>query len=58
MDVDGRVTQEQLPGNSDEAICKPLIANHEIAALAAPDILSFRGTCTSLYIALAMTGNC
>ena len=40
---------------NDEAKFNSLIPDHWIAALAATDILSPRGTCTSLYIALAMT---
>jgi hypothetical protein len=49
--------QEQLSRNEvTKQSVSGCVAGYEIAALAAPDILSSRGTCTSLYIALAMTG--
>jgi len=56
---------------SDEAISNHLVPWQEIASLAAPGtaqaglsiawrshlLHAFRGTCTSMYISLAMTGN-
>jgi len=51
--VQEQVTEERR----DEAISDRLIPSQEIASLAASDILSSRGTRTSLCIALAMTGN-
>jgi len=48
--------QEQLSRNKvTKQSASGWFTVYGIAALAAPDILSSRGTCTSLYIALAMT---